>query len=164
MIVRYWQPLREIETLRRQMDRLFDEVTPVVSEQLAWTPAIELKEEDSQFILRAQLPGINAKDVDIQVTREAVAISGEHRHEHKVEEKGFFKSEFNYGSFRRVINLPAAVQNDQVKAEFKEGILTLVLPKVVKVENTVVKVNLLDAEPAVEAPASTEAAVKATHN
>lgn len=129
MLVRYWQPWREIDTLRRQFDQLFDSMTPMVSESTSWTPAIELQDVGNEFVLRAQLPGMDAKDLDVQVTRNAVALAGEHRQVSKTEAGEFFRSEFRYGKFQRVIPLPIEVQNDQVKAEFKDGILSLTLPK-----------------------------------
>jgi HSP20 family protein len=92
--------------------------------------------------LRAELPGIDAKDLDIQVSKESIAITGEHRQETKTEEKGVFKSEFRYGTFHRVISLPVAVQNTEVKADYKDGILNLTLPKAQEALNKVVKVNL----------------------
>jgi HSP20 family protein len=149
MLVRYWQPLREMETMRRQFDQLFDDLTQSTSqlspsqEQPDWRPAVEIKDENNAVIVRAQLPGMDAKGLNVEVTREAVLIAGEHRHEQKTEEAGFFKSEFRYGKFRRVLPLPVAVQNDKVEAEYKDGVLTLTLPKVEAVRNQVVKVNLL---------------------
>lgn len=148
-----WQPFQEMETLRRQMDRMFDDVTGWNGEsQRTWQPAIELQLTEDNVILRAEVPGIEGKDLDIRVTREAVAISGEHRFEKKTEEKGFFRSEFRYGKFQRVIPLPVAVQNEQVKADFTNGILTLTLPKVEAAKNRVVKLNLAESAAAIEAP------------
>lgn len=140
-----WQPFQEIETLRRQMDQMFDEL--VGSERqsaMSWKPAIELQDTEENLLLRAEIPGVDGKDINVHVTREAVAISGEHRFEKKTEEKGFFRSEFRYGNFQRVIPLPVPIQNDQVKADFKDGILTLTLPKVTEARRTVVKLNLGD--------------------
>ena len=137
-----WQPWQEMETLSRQLDQLFDDVIPAGRSATSRTPAVELKATATEVILRAELPGIEAKDLDIQVTRDAVAIAGEYRSETKTEEGQFFRSEFRSGSFRRVVPLPAKVQNDQVKAEFKDGILTLTLPKQEADRNQVVKVNL----------------------
>jgi len=157
MTLMRWQPRQEMETLRRQFDQLFDELTPVSRDALstakrAWAPAIELKSTDTALILRAELPGIDAKDLDIQVTREAVALSGEYKTESKTEDGQIFRSEFRYGSFHRVVPLPIAVQNDQVKAEFTDGVLTLTLPKVEATRPKVVKVNLAGTtEPALEA-------------
>lgn len=80
--------------------------------------------------------------MDVQVTAEAVAISGERRSQTKTEDKGITRSEFRYGSFRRVIPLPARVQNDSVQAEYKNGVLNLTLPKAEAEKNRVVKVEL----------------------
>jgi HSP20 family protein len=95
------------------------------------------------------------------VTREAVAIAGEHRYEKKAEDKGLFRTEFRYGKFQRVIPLPVAVQNDQVQAEFKDGILTLTLPKVTEARRQVVKVNLVDSA---ATPENTGASAESTAN
>ena len=139
-----WQPFQEMETLRRQMDQIFDEMATSNREaQVTWKPAVELKDTEENVILRVEVPGVEAKDLDIRVTREAVAIAGEHRYEQKAE-RGYFRSEFRYGNFQRVIALPVAVQNDKVQAEFKNGILTLTLPKVTEARHKVVKLNLAD--------------------
>lgn len=138
-----WQPFREVEMLRLQFDDLFDELAGSNREnELAWMPAVELQDSDSNLILRAQIPGIEAKDLDIQVTREAVSIAGEHRYEKKAEDKGLFRSEFRYGKFQRTIPLPVQIQNDKVQANFKDGVLTLTLPKVEEAQRRVVRINL----------------------
>lgn len=148
-----WQPFQELETLRRQMDHMFDEMNGLKNTSaVSWQPAIEVQDADDSLILRAEIPGIEAKDLDVRVTREAVSISGEHRYEQKTEAKGIFRSEFRYGKFGRVITLPVAVQNDQVKADFANGILTLNLPKVEAAKNRVVKLNLTESSaPAIAA-------------
>lgn len=138
-----WQPFSEMESLRHQMDRMFDELAGMNRQTSAnWTPAIEIQNREECLILRAEIPGVEAKDLDIQVAREAVAISGEHRYENKAQEQGFFKTELRYGSFQRTIPLPVAVENDQVQAEFKDGILQLTLPKAQEARHKVVKVSL----------------------
>jgi HSP20 family protein len=150
-----WQPFQEIETMRRQMDEIFEEMASFKREpQMTWKPAVELQDTEDSVILRAEIPGVEGKDLDIRVTREAVAIAGEHRYEKKAENKGIFRSEFRYGKFQRVIPLPVAVQNDQVQAQFKDGILTLTLPKVTEARRQVVKVNLADTTAATTEPAA----------
>ena len=80
-----WQPFQEMETLRRQIDQIFDEMASVKCEEpITWKPAVELKDTEDSVILRAEIPGVEGKDLDIRVTREAVAIAGEHRYEKKV--------------------------------------------------------------------------------
>lgn len=156
-----WQPFPEMETMRRQMDQIFDEMVGVNCEaQKTWKPAVEIQDTEDKVILRAEIPGVEGKDLDIRVTREAVAIAGEHRYEKKASSGGYFHTEFRYGKFQRVIALPVAVQNDQVQAEFKDGILTLTLPKVTEARRKVVKVNLADntaATPEVNAAPAAEA-------
>lgn len=140
MLIRYSHPFQEFETMRRQFDRLFCELTP--AEPTAWTPAVELKDEGDALTLRVQLPGMAAKDIDIQVSRGAVSISGEHQHQSEQTDNGILRSEFRYGKFHRIVRLPVAVQNDQVQAEYKDGILHLTLLKTPEVKNQVVKINL----------------------
>ncbi|MEC4983509.1 MAG: Hsp20/alpha crystallin family protein [Oscillatoria sp. PMC 1068.18] len=141
------QPLTEIETLHRQMNQMFSNLATsdnTNKQRLAWTPAVELKNTENHLILKAEIPGVDKKDLDIYVTRDVVVISGEHRFENKQETNGFFRTEFRYGNFKRVINLPVAVENNQVQANFSNGILTLILPKLTTVKNQVVKVNLTE--------------------
>lgn len=146
-----WQPFQEMETLHRQMDQMFDDMTGLTrNHQVTWKPAIELQDTDDNVILRAEIPGIEGKDLDVRVTRDAVAITGEHRYEKKAQDKGFFRSEFRYGKFGRVIPLPVAVKNDQVQADFTNGILTLTLPKVESAKNRVVKLNLAESAATLE--------------
>lgn len=144
-----WQPFSEMESLRRQMDRMFDELLEINPQpgNTNWAPAIELKDEQNQVILRAEIPGVEAKDLNIEVTRESVSIAGEHHAETRTEDKGFYHSELRYGKFQRLVQLPVPVENDQVKAEFKNGILTLILPKVEELRHKVFKVNLSDEQP-----------------
>jgi HSP20 family protein len=164
MVLIRWQPHQEMTSLRRQLDKMFDELANVnPKSQMTWKPAVELQDTEDSIILRAEIPGVEGKDLDIQVTREAVAISGEHRYEKKAEANGHFRTEFRYGKFQRAIALPVAVQNDQVQAEFKNGILTLTLPKVAEARNKVVKVNLADTTPAT-AEVAAEPTVAATQD
>ncbi|MBD2078382.1 Hsp20/alpha crystallin family protein [Leptolyngbya sp. FACHB-17] len=146
----HWQPLKELEALRHQMNQVFDawlhpdpearSLSPI--DGMAWTPAIELHETDTDVVLKAEVPGIEAKDLDVQVSEHTISISGHHQEETRTEEKGVFRSELRYGQFQRLIPLPTPVQYDQVKADFKNGILTLTLPKIESARKPVVKVNL----------------------
>lgn len=109
--------------------------------------------------MRLSIPGVEAKDLNIRVTQQVVAISGEKRHENQAENGNSFRSEFRYGKFQRVIPLPVAIENNKVQAQFKDGILTLTLPKVTEARNQVVKINLADntAQTATEANQTEEA-------
>lgn len=140
-----WNPWREIATLQQQMNQLFDEtLVPATGSERGFVrvPAAEIEETQEAVHLKVELPGIEAKDLDIQVTQNAVSISGERKEETKTQENGVTRSEFNYGKFQRVIPLPARIQNTKVQAEYKDGILILTLPKMEEEKNKVVKVNL----------------------
>ncbi len=145
-----WQPMKELDNLRQQMNHLFDELThserhhslfPTMTD-VDWMPTIELQKTDTDIILKAQVPGVDAKDIDIQVTSDAVLIAGEHKEEKQTEDKGSFRSEFQYGQFSRVVPLPVDVKYEQVKSEFKDGVVTLTLPIAEVNRRNVVKIDL----------------------
>ena len=142
MLVRY-NPMSEMNALHRQLNRLFDEAVSATSEERAFTrvPA-EIKETEDAVHLKLELPGVDVKDLDVEVTENTVAISGERKSKNKTEENGRTVTEFRYGKFQRVIPLNTRVQNTNVTAEYKDGILNLTLPKTEQEKNKVVKVNL----------------------
>ncbi len=139
-----WEPFREIDSLQREMNRLFDTITPTTGKELeTFIPPAELHETPEAFQIKLEVPGMEAKDLDIEVTADSVAIAGERKSETKTEEKGYKRTEFRYGQFRRVIPLTARVQNEKVEAEYKDGILSLNLPKAESEKTKVVKVNVV---------------------
>jgi HSP20 family protein len=143
MLVR-WHPLQEIEDVRRQFDRLFRDFAPLDKEAQKgeWLPASELRDDGEHLTLRLSLPEIEAKDLDIQVTKDSLSIAGERQIKRQEDsEKGYYWSEISYGKFRRVFALPVAIANDQVMADYKNGILTLTLPKAAEVKAFKVNVS-----------------------
>ncbi|MUH00309.1 Hsp20 family protein [Scytonema sp. UIC 10036] len=136
-LIRYnpWQELNAIQ-------RLFEDTRVPFERDFVKVPAAELTQTDDAVHLKLELPGMDAKDLDIQVTEKAVSISGERKSETKTEDKGTTRTEFDYGKFQRVIPLPVKIQNTDVKAEYKDGILNLILPKKEEEKNKVIKVNL----------------------
>jgi HSP20 family protein len=161
MIVRrYLDPFTEINAIRRQINDIFGDFAPETSVQTDWVPAVRLVDSGDEYRLTVYLPGINAADVDVQVTADAVSVSGQRVVAEATEDAKVLYDDARYGHFHRVINLPDAVQNGEAKADFSDGVLTLTLPKVVEARNKVVKISLGDkAEaPAIEAKeAETEA-------
>lgn len=138
-----WHPFREVESLQREMNRLFDNFSPAeFSEGSRFMPAAEISETDSAVNLQIEIPGMQPEDLDIQVSADSVSISGERKSETKSEENGVTRSEFRYGSFQRVIPLPSRIENSSVEADYKDGILKLHMPKLEEERNRVVKVSL----------------------
>ena len=146
-IVRY-NPWTEMNSLQRQLNRIFDDALTPASladfGNFSKVPAAELTETDDSLVLKLEVPGMNPADINIEATAKSVSIAGERKSETTEENEGKTRTEFRYGSFQRVIPLPARIQNTEVKAEYKNGILHLTLPKAEAEKNKVVKVNLLD--------------------
>ena len=138
-----WNPYAEMSSFRRQLDRLFDEMAnQATSGEHAWQPAIELDENGENLVLKVQVPGLKADDLDISASRDSITISGEYRSEEETEGESTYHSEFRYGKFSRTVNLPVEIQQDKVTAAYKDGIVTLTLPKVEDEVNRPVKINL----------------------
>ena len=148
MALTRYNPWQEMNSLQRQFNRLFDDaLTPANWDDFgnfSKVPAAELTETDEALHLKLEVPGMEAKDLDIQVMADRVAIAGERKSETKTEENGNTRSEFRYGKFQRVIPLPVRIQNTNVSADYKDGILNLTLPKSEEEKNKVLKVNLLE--------------------
>ena len=132
------------KSLHRRMNRLFERLMPSDDRflDLDFMPAAEMDETEDEIRLKLEVPGMEAKDLDIEVSETSIDISGERKSERKTEAKGMVRSEFSYGKFERVISLPAHVQNDNVKAEYNNGILTLTLPKTEAEKHKTVKVEV----------------------
>jgi HSP20 family protein len=93
-----------------------------------WSPQIELSQQYNELVVRADLPGLKKDDVNIDITDEAVTISGERKQEQESESAGVYRSERSYGSFYRTIPLPRGAISDQAKATFKDGVLEIRVP------------------------------------
>lgn len=140
-----WEPFPEMRTFRREIDRLLEQLMPAWDGghlEMGFIPAAEMEETGEAVRIKLEVPGLEAKDLDIQVTEKTVKIVGERKSETETEEKGVKRSEFHYGKFERVIPLPARIQNEKVEAEYKNGILSLTLPKVEEEKKAAVKVNV----------------------
>lgn len=141
MLVRYWSPLQDVDNVRRQFDRIFEELAPARTDA-TFTPAVTLVDQGDALALEVQLPGLNSEDIDIQARREAVAISGQRNPAEVAEGHKVLHNEVRYGSFRRVVSLPVEVEHEAIAANYADGVLTLTLPKVAAERNKVVKVAL----------------------
>lgn len=130
--LRRWEPFGEVDTFKKEMDSLFENFLSGFgrdTDGLAFIPSAEIDETDTEFYLKLEIPGISPDDLEIEVTDDAVAITGERKSETKSEEDNRLRSEFYYGKFERYIPLPSQIQRANVMAEYKDGILNLTLPK-----------------------------------
>ncbi len=140
-----WGARRELETLRREMDRLwegfFGERRGLESAEV-WAPALDLSETKDKLIVKAELPGVDPKDVDVSLTGNVLTIKGEKKEEKEEKEENYHMIERRYGSFVRSIRLPVEVEEDKIEASYKKGVLKIVLPKSEKAKPKGIKIKV----------------------
>lgn len=131
-----WRPRSDVFRFRNEMDRLFDDFMerfPArrgVGEHI-WNPDVDIQDSENEVIVKAELPGMEQSDVDVSIKDNVLTLKGEKKQEQEKEEKeqNFHRVERTYGSFTRVFTLPTTVVADKAAAKFKNGILTITLPK-----------------------------------
>jgi HSP20 family protein len=126
-----WTAFDRLPSLRDELSRLFDFALPTRDSGLfsGWTPALDVYDEKDNFVVKAELPGLKKEDIDINVHNGVLTISGERKQETEKKEGQTFRSERYFGRFQRSLTLPAAVDVQKVKASYKDGVLTIDLPK-----------------------------------
>jgi HSP20 family protein len=139
--------LFEIGDLRKTMEQMFDEMLlrnprrPMLAViPKKWEPPIEMFETATEVIVRAELPNIDPKAVDITVNENIFTLKGETKHEEEHKERNYFYHEFVYGAFTRTLKLPVAVKGAEAKAVYKDGVLEVTIPKAEQVKPISVKV------------------------
>jgi HSP20 family protein len=148
-----YRPTGWLSPLER-MDEMFDEFFrrplgrpllsrfPRIMEEIAPSPSVDIFEEKDDIVLKTELPGMTKNDIEINLTDDMITLSGEKKHEEKIEEKNYYRHECSYGSFKRSFNLPTEVQSDKAKASFKNGILEVRIPKTEAAKKKAVKINI----------------------
>lgn len=129
-----WPEVPGLGSLQREMDRLFEDFFRRGGLPIRWGPAVDVMETADSVIVKAELPGIESKDVDISVSGDTLTIKGEKKEEREEKGKSFYRAERSYGSFCRTITLPADVEAEKAKADYKNGVLEITLPKSEKVK------------------------------
>jgi HSP20 family protein len=152
---REWWPF---ESLRREMDRLYDDVRgfrlpfgrsafdvePFWRGEISWgkAPAIDLAETDKEYKITAELPGLDEKDVEVNFADGVLTIRGEKREEKEEKKKDYYLSERRYGSFSRALRVPGDVDDAKIDANVKNGVLTVTLPKTVEAQKRQKKIEI----------------------
>jgi HSP20 family protein len=122
-----WSPFRQMSALSDELDRLFDFVPN--GESVGWLPPLDLHEDRDQLVLKAELPGMKKEDIDISLQGDVLTLSGERKEEEAYSKAETHRSERFLGRFQRTLTLPYAVNSAKVQASYKDGILTVTLPK-----------------------------------
>jgi len=149
-----FEPFRGASSLQEQFHRLFNEAWDRSSEEgglTAWAPAVDIYETEHQLVVNADLPDIKPEELDIRVENNILTIRGERKFEKKVNENNYLRLERTYGSFSRSFSLANTVDSEAIKADYKDGVLTLTIPKREEAKPKQIKVNV--ATPAVAAAA-----------
>ena len=123
-----WDPFREFNTLNDRLGNFLGRNWDNPS-TTAWNPSVDVFENDNEVVFKAELPGMNAKDIEIKLENNVLTLKGERRFEKETEEKNYHRIEREYGTFSRSFALPTAVNAEKVTAEYKDGVLKVTLPK-----------------------------------
>lgn len=151
-----WEPrsgeIGPVRSLRQEVDRLFEDFFRgwpkpwtggwATQEEGAFAPAVDLKETEKEFVLTAEVPGLQKDDLDVNIMAESVTIRGERREEKESKEQSYYYKESSYGSFQRVIPLPAPILAEKAKAKLKDGVLSLTLPKAEPSKSKAIKIKV----------------------
>lgn len=144
-----WDPLKELEGFGRRLETLF-EGTPLLrgnggEESITpteWSPVVDITEDEKEYLVKAELPEVKKADVKVTVENGVLQINGERKFEKEEKGKKYHRVERSYGSFMRSFTLPDDVEGDNVKAQFKDGMLTVHLPKSEKAKAKGVEVKV----------------------
>ena len=131
-IVRY-NPFRELRTMQEQMNRLLDlawnkEAGEELKEGL-WQPPVDIYEDESTVVIKAEVPGVDQKEIDIRIEDNTLTLRGERKHSQDVKKENYHRIERYFGTFQRSFSLPATVDQEKVAASCDKGVLTITLPK-----------------------------------
>ncbi len=135
-----WNPARELATwpsdlfgIQREINKMFDGVFRGTGDEdysfSSWTPAVDIAEHDDEYLVKVELPGVNKDEVKLTLENNILTIRGEKKQEKETKKENYHRVERSYGSFQRSFTLPAAVKSDKIDASYKDGILTVSLPK-----------------------------------
>jgi HSP20 family protein len=150
-----WEPSRGATTLQEQFNRLFSDVFERTGEEsnlTSWAPAVDIFETEHELVVKADVPDVDPKDLDIRVENNILTIRGERKFEKKVDENNYLRVERAYGSFARSFTLANTVNAEAIKADYQNGVLTLSIPKREEAKPKQIKVNV--GAPAVAAAAA----------
>jgi HSP20 family protein len=140
-----WDPFRNLSTFQDQFNRIFESTLKAnqdASVLTTWAPAVDIYETENELVLKADLPDVDEKDIDIRVENNMLTIRGERKFEKSVKEDNYLRVERAYGSFSRSFSLPNTVNTEAIKASYKNGVLAVELPKRAESKPKQVKINV----------------------
>jgi HSP20 family protein len=147
MAIVRWEPYRDLVTAQRDFERLFRDTFSSQHGETelstrSWAPPVDIYETEEAIVLKAELAGVDPKDVEVRVEDNTLFLKGERKFEKEVKEQNYHRVERSYGSFARSFSLPNSISTDKVKAEFKDGMLTLTMPKREEAKPKTIKIDV----------------------
>jgi len=143
--MRTLMPWTGMPSFRQEMERFFERFSDMKLDELAttgeWAPSMDVSETKEAFVVKAEVPGMDPKDIQISLQEQLVTMKGEKHQEKEEKEERYYRMERSYGSFTRTIRLPVAVDGTKVTAAFKNGLLTVTLPKTPAAKGTTIPIK-----------------------
>ena len=146
MAISRWDPFRDLSVLQERMNRLFEDAGrgyrgDEAAATTSWSPAVDIYETENEIMVRAELPGIDRKDIILNLDNNVLTLKGERRFEKETRQENYHRIERAYGTFSRAFSIPAIVDEDKIRADYKDGILTIALPKKDQVKPKQIKIG-----------------------
>src|SRR5215469_12151438 len=134
MAISRWDPFRDLNVLQDRMNRLFDDAgrnwrTDEPSATTTWSPSVDIFETENEIVVKAELPGLDRKDITLHLENNVLTLRGERKFEKETKEENYHRIERSYGNFSRSFSIPATVDEEKIRADYKDGVLKIVLPK-----------------------------------
>jgi len=147
MAIVRWEPFRDLLSSQKEFDRLFrGAFSPLFRESelstRTWAPPVDIYEDENKLVLKADLPGVEPKDVEIKVEDGMLYVNGERKFEKEVKEENYHRVERSYGAFSRSFSLPTSIDSEKIAAEYKDGQLILTMPKREEAKPKTIKVSV----------------------
>ncbi len=147
MAIVRWKPFRDMVSIQDEMNKLFDDFfgRPVARTDWTegvWSPSVDVSEDKDNVVIKAEMPGMNKDDVKISIQDNVLTLKGEKRQEKEEKDKNYHRIERSYGSFCRSFQLPTSVKSDKIKANYKDGVLSVMLPKTEEVKPKEIPISI----------------------
>jgi len=147
MAITRWDPFRDLGLLQERMNRVFEDAAvrgwknDEPSATTSWSPAVDIYETDNEIMVQAELPGVDRKDIALQLENNVLTLKGDRRFEKETNQENYHRIERSYGGFSRAFTIPTVVDEDKIRADYRDGILKIALPKKEQVKAKQIKIG-----------------------
>jgi HSP20 family protein len=147
MAIVRWRPFRDMVSIQDEMNKLFDDFLgrPLMRTEWSegvWNPSVDISETKDNVIIKAEMPGLNKEDVKISMQDNMLTLTGEKKQEKEEKETNYHRIERSYGAFSRSFSIPTSVKSDKIRATYKDGILSITLPKTEEVKPKEIPISI----------------------